>query len=417
MKRIDFFMLVVILLVIACTKDTVTESYTFFRPVYKTKEAVRAGIRNGTPGIIQKTGKLVWKDNYIFLNDVDRGIHIIDVSNPSQIKPVSFISIPGCIDLAINGNYLYADCYTDLVTLDISDPLNTVLKQFLPGVFPHRYYNGFVADTTKVIQEWVRVDTSVKKRFSETLTRKNRFGNVFFSSQSAAGMAGSASATIVGVAGSMARFALLNQRMYTVSHNDLKVFNTASASAPSYIRSVSLPGGNIETIFPYIDKLFIGSQAGMFIYNAQNQVNPQKISQFVHARACDPVIADTNYAYITLRGGGFCGGPSNQLDVVDINNIATPQLVKTYPLKAPAGLSKDGNLLFICDGTDGLKIFDATTALSLKALKQIPGFEAYDVIAQKGTAVVVAKDGLYMVDYSDVTNTRVMSKLTITANK
>jgi hypothetical protein len=413
MKRIAYALLFVIVLAIACTKDTVTEYYTFFRPVYKTKEAVKANIRNDVPQSIQQTGKLVWKDNFVYLNDVDKGIHILDISDPSNIKAVSFISIPGCVDIAINDHYLYADCYTDLVTIDIADPLHTAVKQFLPGVFPHRYYNNFQADTGKVIQEWVRVDTVVKRRFSETVSFPNFDGRVLFSSSSFAPMGVMSAQKAFGIAGSTARFALMNQRMYTVSNADLKVFNIATAAAPSYVKALPLSNGNIETIFPYQDKLFIGSQTGMFIYDAKMQDQPQKLGQFTHVRSCDPVIADNNYAYVTLKGGGFCGGNSNQLDVLDVSNLMSPQLIKTYPLSSPSGLSKDGDILLICDGMTGLKIFNAAKANAISLLKQVAGFEAADVIAQNGVALVTAKDGIRVIDYSDPLNAKEISKILV----
>src|SRR5205085_8881016 len=124
-----------------------------------------------------------------------------------------------------------------------------------------------------------------------------------------------------GISGSMARFALLDKRMYTVSNSDLKTFNIANASAPSYISTVAMMNGNIETIFPYQDKLFIGSQTGMFIYQTQNIDKPQLQGQFTHVRSCDPVIADNGFAYVTLKSDGICGGTSNQLDILTIADM------------------------------------------------------------------------------------------------
>ena len=414
MKRMLLPVFAAVLFALSCTKDTVTEQYTFFRPVYQTKESVKANIKSGSPQALLSPGKIIVRGNFIFLNDIDRGIHLIDNSNPAQPKAVAFIQIPGCVDLAVNGNYLYADCYTDMVTIDITDPLNISVKQYLNGVFPYRYYSSFKADTSQVIQQWVRVDTSVTRRFSETLNQSKNFGNVLFLNASPSASAVTAG---VGIAGSLSRFAQLSNRLYTVSNNDLKVFNTSIASLPSYVKSVNLLNGTIETIFPYGDKLFIGSQSGMFIYDAQNPDQPQKLGQFTHARSCDPVIADGNYAYVTLRGNGSCTGVANELDVVNITNLTSPQMVKIYQLKSPAGLAKDGNLLFICDGTDGLKIFDATNAASVTQVKQIPGFDAYDVVVQNGIAVVVAKDGLYTIDYSNRQNIQQIGKINITKIK
>jgi len=413
MKKIAFLLIAFISLVIACTKTSVKEHYVLYRPLYKTKDAVRTNIRNSQSEAILKPGKLVWKDNYIFLNDVDRGVHIIDISNPAQPKTVSFIHIPGCVDLAINGQYLYADCYTDLVTIDISNPLQIAVKQFLPGVFPHRRYDNFVQDTTKVVTEWVRVDTVVGRDFDDIYrSRGELLTGAFFSASSSALNAGNPM-TGKGIAGSMARFALLGQRMYTVSDRDLKTFNIANAAAPAYVSAVATLNGNIETIFPYEDKLLIGSQTGMFIYHTQNIDKPQLQGQFTHVRSCDPVIADNGFAYVTLRGGGFCGGISNQLDILNIADMSNPKLVKSYTLSSPAGLSKDGDFLFICDGMQGLRILNVASPASIVAVKQITGFDAYDVIAFNGLAITVAKDGLHLVDYTNTANAKEVGKLLI----
>jgi len=396
-----------------CTKDTVTESYTFFKPVYKTKAEVKAEAKSGPAISVINPGKLFVKGNYAFLSELDKGVHIIDFSNPAAPINIAFVNIPGCVDLAVRGNYLYADCYTDLVTIDISDPKNVVVKQFIEGVFPHRMYsNGFSPDTSKIITNWVRVDTVVTHRMDDVPVFNNRRDMLVFDSFNSSGRSANAVVTN-GIGGSMARFALMGERLYTVSWSDLKVFKTSNAAAPAYVKTVAFTQGNIETVFPYKDKLFIGSQTGMFIYNASNPDNPTKLGQFTHARVCDPVIADDQNAFVTLRSNSSCAGFLNQLDVLDINNLTSPLLIKSYQLKEPAGLSKDGNLLLICDGKDGLKIFDAANVNSLVQIKQISGIETYDVIALGGLAITVAKDGLYFINYSNPANASVVGKISI----
>lgn len=346
---------------------------------------------------------------------------MIDISDPSKPLNTAFIDIPGCVDLAINGNFLYADCYTDLVTLDISNPQQAVLKQFQPGVFPNRYYANFLADTTKVIRNWVRVDTTVRKDFAGTMADIYGPGSRVYLSYSSfisgpQSFAATSSSSVV-ISGSMARFGLMNNRLYTVSNTDLKVFNAVSPANPTYVGNVSLQQGNIETIFPYKNNLFIGSQSGMYIYGTADPDKPSKLTQFTHARSCDPVIVEGGYAYVTLSGGSACGGYTNQLDVVDINNLMNPGLVKSYPLTSPKGLSKDGNLLLICDGKNGVKILDATKADQVTLLKQVGNFEGTDIIAFQGMAVVTAKDGIYLIAYSQPANAAVVGKLLITQTK
>jgi len=398
----------------SCLKDEVRQQYTFFRPVYKTRAEVRSEAKSTLPVAIAMPGKLFIKGSYVFLNEVDKGIHIIDFSQPSSPKNLAFLKIPGCVDMAVRGHFLYADCYTDLVTIDISDPRQVTVKKFIEGVFPHRRYsNGFVADTNLVITEWSRVDTVVRMKAGDGMSWNNP--RVFMAGdlRSQGAMSSASPGVANGVGGSMARFGLLDDRLYTVSWSDLKVFNTSDPSNPAYVSTIGLAQGDIETIFPYRNRLFLGSQTGMFIYDAINKDNPRRMGQFTHARACDPVVADDTYAYVTLRSGNRCVGNLNQLDVIDISQLTSPKLVKTYSLKGPEGLSKDGSLLFICDGSDGLKIYDAAKPENLVLLKTIALSDTYDVIAWNRIALTVAKDGIYFIDYSNPTQAFVAGKVVI----
>ena len=88
-------------------------------------------------------------------------------------------------------------------------------------------------------------------------------------------------------------------------------------------------------------------------------------------QSCDPVIADEKYAYVTLRTGTTCNGVNNRLEILDIANINSPSLVKTYEMTNPHGLSKDGNLLFVCDGANGLKVYNASDVNNLKLITRM----------------------------------------------
>jgi hypothetical protein len=205
----------------------------------------------------------------------------------------------------------------------------------------------------------------------------------------------------------------MNSYLYTVSNRELSAFNVSAPQNPELVTKSTVDNQNIETIYPFKNKLFIGSTAGMYIYDVSSPGNPVKQGQFTHARSCDPVIADGNTAWVTLRNGTVCGGSANQLEVVNVTDVTKPSLVKTYNFTNPFGLSKDGNILFICDGRDGLKVYDATNADDIKLIKQITGLETYDIITWNYKALVVAKDGLYQFDYSDLNNIRLLSKIGI----
>lgn len=397
-----------------CIKDNCTQAftYTFFQPVYKTTAQVRANIKSNSSKSIQNPGKIYIRGHYIFLNELDKGIHVIDNTNPAQPLNVAFIDIPGNVDMAVKGNTLYADLYTDLITLDITNPLQVEVKTTIENMFPHRVYsNGFYNDTNKIIVDWVQRDTTVVESCYNSGRWFLASRDVFFAAASTSGL-GRSSASPVGAGGSMARFAISKERLYTVGLSELNVLSITNPDNPSFITRKEV-GRNIETIFPFKNNLFIGSSNGMYIYNITNADNPTQTGQFSHVVSCDPVIADDNYAYVTLRSGTRCQGIANQLEVLKLNNLVDPSLVKIYPMTNPHGLSKDEHTLFICDGKEGLKVYDATNVNNLQLVQQIKNIETYDVIAYDKVALVVAKDGLYQYDYTNPANLKLLSKLTV----
>ena len=226
-----------------------------------------------------------------------------------------------------------------------------------------------------------------------------------------AGLAASAN-TPPSMAGSMARFSVVNNYLYTVDHHTLRSFSISNAADPTAAGTINA-GWDIETIYPFKNRLFLGSMGGMFIFDITNPTTPVLQSNFVHARACDPVIANDDYAFITLRAGTTCGPSENELQIVNITNLQSPSLVKTYAMSGPQGLSKDNDVLLICDGSAGLKVYNAANVQDLQLKKTITGIETYDVIAYNNRAIVVAKDGLYQFDYSDISNIRQLSKIAI----
>jgi len=392
----------------SCLKDKLTQTYTILKPIYKSKDEVYSNIKSNAPREIQSPGKIFLYGNYIFLNEIDKGVHVIDNSNPASPVEKAFIDIPGNLDIAVKGNTLYADLYTDLVVVDISDPQHAKFVKYLPNLFPERNYtNGFVGDNTRIIVGWIKKDTTVK-----LLQPSRNYLPYAAYSQSTGAPVPAAAPSIPGISGSMARFTIINDYLYSVNQNMLGSFDISNTNDPRTVASRNV-GWNIETIYPVKDKLFIGSMSGMFIFDIANPSSPTQVGQFTHARTCDPVIADNESAYVTLYDGSPCGGFTNQLDVVNVSNLSAPTLIKTYPMTNPHGLAKDGNRLFICDGKDGLKMYDASDPANIVLKKHITGLETYDTIAWNENLVVVARDGLYQFDYSDPNDLVQKSKLTV----
>lgn len=211
-----------------------------------------------------------------------------------------------------------------------------------------------------------------------------------------------------GTGGSMARFTLNEDYLYTVDSRTLRTFDLSNPGQPKYLdKKDQQMNFGIETIFSMDTLLFIGSEDGMYIYNITRREFPQQMSVTRHIRSCDPVVAQGNYAYITLNSENtWCGNTSNLLEIYDISDPYKPKLVKTETgFSAPRGLGVDNNILFICD--KGIKLYDISNPEKPKwiddftHIPEAKNIDAYDVIPLNGLLLVTGADGLYQFDYSD----------------
>ncbi len=417
MKRTKFFSLFAILVIVAMTSacsKTEKFEYQVLVPVYKSFEEFRASFKASPPKIIEQPGKIYFKNNYIFLNEVNKGIHVINNANPSNPVPVVFYEIDGNVDMAVRGNILFADSYIDLVAIDMSNILQPVEIGRLQNAFPYilpvsefDYPVAFPDEGKGVVVGW-----AVEKRIGSPYGIPGLwrwFGGELMSMDAGGGQ------TSVGIAGSMARFMLNDQYLYSVTTpwmlKTLDISNVSNMVATDSLYTWR----EMETLFKYQNHLFVGTTSGMVIYNLDNPASPQFVSDFNHVNSCDPVVVANNIAYVTLRSGNECEGFTNQLDVIDISNIRQPRLLKSYPMFNPHGLGIDLPLLFICDGAAGLKVYNATNPLAISSnmIAHFPNIDAFDVIPLGNILLLTGHDGLFQYDYSNPQNMVLLSHIKI----
>lgn len=105
-----------------------------FRPIYKSAEEIQ-DIKTLSPKAVENPGKIYVYQNYLFINEVGKGVHVINNVNPANPQNLSFINIEGNVDISIKDNVLYADNYADLVALDIRNIENIVVLNRIKDVF------------------------------------------------------------------------------------------------------------------------------------------------------------------------------------------------------------------------------------------------------------------------------------------
>lgn len=391
-------------------------TYTSYQPVTVAMEDFRSDVKMEAPRELRQPGKIYLKEPYLFISEAGEGVHIIDNSNPTNPVFKAFLQVPGSYDMAVLGNVLYSDSYTDLLAFDITEVGDIREIERVEDVFESRLNHHYSrTENNELIVDYVPV-------LVESAYEADCDDDIYYSGNRELLYTQDGGFTDVvnqaGQGGSMARFTLSANHLYAVDATSLYVFSVENPFDPALQHSLAL-GWDIETIFPYEDKLFVGSSTGMHILDNSNPANPVYATSFNHALACDPVVVENDIAYVTLRTGNTCEGTVNQLDVVDVKDIYQPRLLKSYPMDNPHGLGIDKGRLFLCEGDFGLKVFDASDAhkIAENLITHFEDIKAYDVIPYQEMLLLIGEGGFYQYDYSDLQNIKLLSHIPVVAEE
>ncbi len=379
----------------------------FAVPNYKTLAEIRASVSIEPSRNTNSEGKIYVTENYLFYIGQETGVHVFDNQNPATPQNIAFINISGVHDIAVRGNYLFADNYFDLLVFDITDINNIVLAQTLENTF--NFYPQYPEDAEYFDYETtanegdflVGYHLEYKERPEENWNEMEVYDDIATNSGG------------VGTGGSYAKFQIRNDALYTLENWKLNIFNIAEPTQTFFDHETDFNAwfsGNFETLFIQKQYMFIGSTTGMHIIDILDEFNPQYVSGFSHATACDPVVVHQNTAYITVRGSTTCGAIEDQINVIDITNIEQPTLTSTYLLDEPYGLGYHNNALYVCSSTEGLSIFD-TTDLTNLTLQQNYNIDVKDVIPLETHLIAVGNQKIIQFSYEDNYQLEVISEV------
>lgn len=402
---------------------------TYFVPVYETTDQLAQKVSIDPPKDYAEAGKIVTYQQYIFINKPQEGIHVVDNSDPANPQNLHFISIPGSLDMSIIDDHLYSDMYSALVVFDISSITEPqLIEDFtVEDVF---YYNPYITldlviNTTEIgqytryepIDNSLGIVTSWRTEVRQEPIEDQELRYLMLESADVSITATTEGANFgeVSTAGSMIRFLPIDRYLYTINFNELVLFSIAEDYRPSRFARLDT-GTQAETLFQLNDLLFVGSTTGMLMYDVASPSNPDYINSINHFRSCDPVVADADYAYVTLRGGTNCFTETNELQIIAISDPQNLEVVSRQVMFNPHGLAIHEDFLIVCDGGAGLKVLNVEDRVNPEVVttESIPF--AYDIIVDYPNAVVVGEGVIYQYNLSALPEITKTAELTMTTN-
>ncbi|GAB2789683.1 hypothetical protein GCM10027275_38330 [Rhabdobacter roseus] len=146
MKRFIYSIVpLLVLLITSCYRET--EPFlngpgfdgTGYRPLYATATEL-THVQTAPARALKNPGKIYVLGNYLFVNEMGTGIHILDNTDPSTPVNLSFVAIPGNYDLAVKGTWLYADNGPDLLVFNVANPRQVQLSKRIKDAIPANNY-------------------------------------------------------------------------------------------------------------------------------------------------------------------------------------------------------------------------------------------------------------------------------------
>ena len=275
--------------------DTEMADVAYFKPIYATVEELTMDISIDPPLDYVQSGKVITYGDYVFINSPNKGIHIVDNTDPGNPINKSFISLVGNIDMAIMDDHLYADMFSALVVLDISNIDEPILMEdyTVEDVFYFDQYWNYpsweeledydydhVGYEVLDLSQGIVLDWEIEIR-QEEVDSYGWWGPEIATMDSDEMSIEDVGSAKVSTAGSMTRFLPIDRFLYTISFNELVLFEVTSSHQP--LRWGKLDTETLaETLFRLNDILYVGSINGMLMYDVADAGNPSYINRIEH---------------------------------------------------------------------------------------------------------------------------------------
>ena len=386
MKNPLIVLTLVAVFLISCNEDFGTKSISYTKAIatYGSLDDIRATPLVAPSRPLSDAGKIFISSDIILIGEEGLGIHVYDNTNPENPQNKLFINIPSNREFYVEGDFLFAESMYDMLKINISNPFQPRLVTRIENAFANPIYNDLNLALIGFEYEEVTEEVEINSPFFQE--EWNDDGVFYFDFKESlippSAVPSSFAGNNNGGIGSVNRMAYAKGHVYAISRSNLLIFDDQSTF--QFLQNMQYVGTEMETIFPLNNRLYIGSRNSMVIFDITDASTPDFEGSFWHENSCDPVYPESEKtAYLTLRTGDFaeCPGDQNELMVLDIQDSWSINTIQTIAMESPYGMTMIGDKLYVGEGQNGLKIFDASDRRNLTLEKHDKTVAAYDVIA------------------------------------
>lgn len=423
MPKYTLFLVFIPVLVIlqSCQKDkleVVPKTYNLYQPVFVDMDDYRqnAGTLETARPIRNPGGVLTYGD-YLFISEVNAGIHIIQNAEPSNPRIIGFIALSGVDELSIRDNFLYAADYVDLAIFDLSNPEIPELVQRSQNLF-----TDFIDQTDKgILVDYELAEQQLTVAVNDPNYQKDIFWveseQAYAVEQSLKPIDGSIASrdgkealnikpnpVSSGLARVQSKFSISDNYLYFIKDEILQIRTFSSGGVPQANAQMD-EFGQIQSVLAYDNYLVLSGDRGLFVLDNRVRSAPRLIENFRSYTTCSPTFFMGNFGYIGVRTGA-CGRYTSNRGIF-VHNFSEPEPVLWQILAAdnPYDIEIVGQQVLIADGANGILIHRTESSTAEGVIMQADQFieqDAFQLTAIPGSSivVVVGESGIHQYDFS-----------------
>ncbi len=380
-----------------CTSVYVDSNYTFLQTSYGIMI-----LRNTGQDSLQFAGQIISdgtlnssfiSGGFAFLSDIDSGLVIYDISNPTIPVKIGTVHQYSFVDILVDKNYLFGNDNDTLKILNVTDPSHPVEESKIEK----HLYSIHIKDT---LLYGVDENKNLEIYDLSDLANIQLLGYYYLNNFNVY-------VSHFDINGNYAYVANGNSglRILDIS-NPQNIQEAGYYNTPGYARNVYVRNDYAYVILDIDDNIYYGP-VELKIYDVKNVSNPVEAGSYSSSDYIWKISFSQNNLYLANNYSG--------LSVLDASNPANPVIISNYDLpEHSTDITISNNNLFITYENDGLVIYNITdSTLPVKTGSyQFAGYKSYDIKLSGNYAFInqVAKNwspgnaGIRILNISDVSN-------------
>ena len=402
MKNI-FLTLILAVLIVSCENESETV-HKYSKPYYLTKDYpvyldasdILTDIQV-KPVVHPETAfKIVSTDEYIFVGEMMKGIHVYEKTDAQHVNPLCFIECKYLKAFDVMDDYLYCNNFIDLLVVDVENPIQAKILHREKEHF-NKYYNydwnmnyiySPVTSNTRlyeiarkfVVLTGIETDTDPAPNFSEY---DRLYGEIVVK----------AIPDTLKVNKPYVGFTRISDLMYTFGFNFL-AFCSYNPSGFQLTQSV-LGSMTSTSYYPAFnlhcedEVLFAWGNNYIHYFDYQNIQTQTKSFDYLNSPLTNASYMDPQKTFWFLSESGISGGLT-----VDGQSIS-----KSVNIPGVAAITCVGNHIITLG--NGLEVYSAP---SLGVVKKYPGISGSCMLKEGSTLITANKQGVCFYDISDLNN-------------